>query len=76
MLGAGWTLLLLVYPLLTLVQVSLVNKILLRMQRFFKDFGGELYKGSIIMGLGGLILIPLFCSYFRGKPQANLHGIL
>ena len=34
-------------------------------QRFFKDFGGE-----------PLILDPWFSSYFQGKQQTNLHGIV
>ena len=33
-------------------------------RRFFEDIGG-----------GPLILDPWFCSYFRGKRQANLHGV-
>ena len=33
-------------------------------RRFFEDFGG-----------GPLILEPWFCSYFRGKRQAILHGV-
>ena len=34
-------------------------------RRIFKDLGG-----------GPLILDPWFCSYFRGKQQANLHMAL
>ena len=33
--------------------------------RFFEDIGG-----------GPLILDPWFCSYFGGKQQANLHGVM
>ena len=34
-------------------------------RRFFEDLGG-----------GPLILDPWFCSYFRGKRQADLHGVV
>ena len=45
-------------------------------RRFFEDFGGGLCKGSIIEREGCKYRNHDFCSYFRSKQQANLHGIV
>ena len=62
----------LLFTLLTLSQgangmkmVGLNTSVLELQQRLFEDFGGGL-----------LTLDPGFCSYFRGKQQANLQGVV